>query len=111
MITAAERRAKIEKLKRDREIKEAEKKKRDEEKLAQEDNKKTSDDLIKEILEKTNKNKEQQLMAGGPVSARGEESKGEDGGQPQRAALRVASHVVELEIAPRKPPATYDREI
>ena len=82
MITAAERRAKIEKLKRDREIKEAEKKKRDEEKLAQEDNKKTSDDLIKEILEKTNKNKDQQLMAGGPVSTRGEESKGGDDGQP-----------------------------
>ena len=50
-------------------------------------------------------------MAGVPVSARGEESKGGEAGKPQRAALRVASHVVELEIAPRKPPATYEREI
>ena len=53
MITAAERRAKIEKLKRDREIKEAEKKKRDEEKLKEEDNKKASDDLIESILKRT----------------------------------------------------------
>ena len=50
-------------------------------------------------------------MDGVPASSRGEESKGGEEGQPQRAALRVASHVVELEIAPRKPPATYDREI
>ena len=36
MITAAERRAKIEKLKRDRELKEAEKKKKEEDKILQE---------------------------------------------------------------------------
>ena len=111
MITAAERRAKIEKLKRDREIKDAEKKKREEEKLQQEDNKKTSDDLIAEILKKTAAGKEKQLMDSVPLSARGEESKGEEAGTPQRTALRVATHVVELEITPQKRATTYEKEI
>ena len=58
MITAAERRAKIDKLKRDREIKEAEKKRREEEKADAATNKKTSNDLIETILKKTTEAKD-----------------------------------------------------
>ena len=108
MITAAERRAKIEKLKRDREIKDAEKKKREEEKLQQEDSKKTSNDLISEILKKTSASKEKQLMEGVQLSARGEEANDDDTGKPMRSALRVASYVVQIEITPKKRPTTYE---
>ena len=73
MITAAERRAKIEKLKRDREIKEKEKKDREEAKLATEAGKKTSNDLITEILQKQTDNNNKILMDPSyPGSARGE---------------------------------------
>ena len=92
MITAAERRAKIEKLKKDREIKEQEKKQREEAKLVQESNKKTSNDLITEILKKTNDNKEQQLLDQVPGSARATE----ESEQKQRSTLRVSSYVAEI---------------
>ena len=107
MITAAERRAKIEKLKRDREIKEQEKKQREEAKLVQESNKKTSNDLITEILKKTNDNKEQQLLDQVPGSARA----AEESVQKLRSTLRVSSYVAEILIVPQKKPTTYEKDV
>ena len=53
MITATERRAKIEKLKREREAKEKEKREREEAKVTQAATAQSTDQLIRNILENT----------------------------------------------------------
>ena len=50
MISAAERRAKIEKLRRDREAKEEERKERERKRLEEQSNQTSSDQLIQRIL-------------------------------------------------------------
>ena len=50
MISAAERRAKIEKLRRDREAKEEERKEREKKRLQEQSNQTSSDQLIQRIL-------------------------------------------------------------
>ena len=62
MITAAERRAKIEKLKRDRELKEQEKQRQAAQAQATAAGQKSSNDLIDQILKKTENSKNTQLM-------------------------------------------------
>ena len=95
MITAAERRAKIEKLKRDRELKEQEKKAREEQKINEREKNKTSNDLITEILKKTTDNKDKQLLDKGPGGEKMEKT-----AEKPKSTLRVSPYVAEMWIVP-----------
>ena len=108
MITAAERRAKIEKLRKDREAKEKERQERLAKQAEEARNQTSSNTLINTILAHNTEANEhltatQSIAQTGQVQANAQKA--------AKPPLRVASHVVELEIFGIKPPVTYDKEI
>lgn len=110
MITAAERRAKIEKLRRDREAKEKERTERQEREQQAKANASTSNNLINQILAH-NTEANEQLTQSQTMATAGQVQQQKQNAVNNRLPLRVSSHVVELEIAPRRPADKYDKEI
>ncbi len=107
MITAAERRAKIEKLRREREAKEKEREERAVKQQEEQSMKTTSDQLITRILNQ-NIEAQDQLTSTASMPSAGQVQQNQ---AMSRLPLRVASHVVELEIIGIRPAEKYDKEI
>jgi len=108
MITAAERRAKIEKLRKEREAKEKERLDRQARQQEELSLKSTSDQIITKILQH-NTEASEHLTSSAAMASTGQVQQNLE--SKSRLPLRVSSFVVELEIPARRAAEKYDKEI
>ena len=108
MITAAERRAKIEKLRKEREAKEAERLEREKKRKEEAASSTSSNQLIQQILSH-NTEASEALISSAATPGAGQVQVSQQ--KETRLPLRVSPFVVELEIPGMRPPETYDKEI
>ena len=112
--SVAERRAKIEKLKKDKLLKELDRQQKEEEDKMKNTTMTASKDLIDKILRVSNQDLE---MLNLPDKSKSNQSISHAStaqlkrGVTTAPSLKVSSMVVELEIAPKRKPETYTREV
>ena len=109
MISAAERRAKIEKLRRDREAKEKERAERQAKQEDDQKKNKNSSQIINQIL--ANNNKANENLTQSETMAAAGQVKAPENSMSNKLPLRVATYVVDFEISPLKKPEMYDKEL
>ena len=107
MLTAAERRAKIEKLKSTRELKEKERREREESMKQEAERETSSNEVIARILSQ-NQEAQEQLMTTQTIARTGQVEQA--AAKDNRLPLRVDTFVVELEIQGIPKPERYDKE-